>query len=112
MEKKVQQVFTRNFFQKEFKYNNITELVSSLAEKYDLDRVILDRSLGTVFGACIGDAVGSILEKLGRIPTPEEVDLAMELSGGGGMSLAPGQVTDDSEMAISMARGMSILEKN
>jgi ADP-ribosylglycohydrolase len=59
-----------------------------------------------MLGACIGDAAGSVLEKLGRKPTLQEVKMAMALLGGGAFQLAPGQVTDDGELTICTARGL------
>ena len=57
-------------------------------------------SLGCMLGAFIGDSLGSYLEfKTGRI-APYLVRQAMSMSGGGSWSLQPGQVTDDSEMAM------------
>jgi ADP-ribosylglycohydrolase len=32
-------------------------------------------ALGCLMGACIGDASGAVLEKLGREPTDDEVDV-------------------------------------
>jgi ADP-ribosylglycohydrolase len=54
-------------------------------------------------GALIGDAAGARLEFLGRRPTAEEIDEALRLPGGGVFGLAPGQVTDDGELTLSLA---------
>jgi ADP-ribosylglycohydrolase len=66
----------------------------------------VDVALGTLLGACIGDAVGAPLEHLGRKPSEKEVKQALSLGGGGYHRTAPGQVTDDGELTISCALGL------
>jgi ADP-ribosylglycohydrolase len=64
-------------------------------------------SLGAILGACVGDAAGATLEFLGRSPTADEVEQALSMIGGGVFGLAPGQVTDDGELTLSMARALA-----
>src|SRR5262245_3664460 len=66
-----------------------------------------DFALGCLLGACIGDAAGATLEFLGRVPSQEEVLRAMTMPGGGFFKLAPGQITDDGELTICLARALS-----
>lgn len=68
---------------------------------------MVDRAHGTIFGAFIGDSIGSYLEFL-KSPKPSEVEKAMKMPGGGTAFnfLQPGQVTDDSELAISLGNGI------
>ncbi len=61
-----------------------------------------DRALGSVVGALIGDAAGGIFEFMGRPPTPQEAQAALDLPGGGVFDLAPGQFTDDGEMTMAL----------
>lgn len=61
---------------------------------------------GCLIGALIGDAAGAVLEFLGRAPTEDEVDHALTLPGGGVWKVAPGQVTDDGELALALARAL------
>ena len=68
---------------------------------------IHDRAMGALLGACIGDASGGVLEFLGRAPTPREVDAALAMPGGGVLSLSPGQITDDGELSLSLARALA-----
>lgn len=64
---------------------------------------------GALLGALVGDAVGGTLEF--RWPYDHRlVDQAMELQGGGVYRLAPGQITDDGELTLSLAN--SITEAN
>ena len=61
-----------------------------------------DRALGSVVGALIGDAAGGIFEFMGRPPTLQEAQAALDLPGGGVFDLAPGQFTDDGEMTMAL----------
>ena len=61
---------------------------------------------GCLLGALVGDAAGSRLEFLGRIPTQADVGEALVIKGGGVFGLAPGQITDDGEMTLSLARAL------
>ena len=58
-------------------------------------------------GACsslknTGDAAGTIIERIGREPTKDDIQKCWAFTGGGFLSVAPGQVTDDSELAVSL----------
>ncbi len=72
-----------------------------------LSTEIQNAALGAFIGACVGDAAGATLEFIGRKPTDEEVDKAMTMPGGGVLQVAPGQITDDCELAICLARGLA-----
>jgi ADP-ribosylglycohydrolase len=62
---------------------------------------------GCLLGALIGDAAGATLEFLGRKPDLAEVKHALGMAGGGYWRTAPGQITDDGEMALCLARALS-----
>ena len=65
-----------------------------------------DRSIGCILGAFVGDSLGSYLEfKLG-VQKEEEVEKCMRMEGGGTYNLAPGQITEDSELAMCLMRGI------
>ncbi|MCP4699670.1 MAG: hypothetical protein GY862_22895 [Gammaproteobacteria bacterium] len=66
-----------------------------------------NHALGAVLGACIGDAAGATLEFLGRKPTAEEVKEALAMPGGGVWRVAPGQITDDGELTLCLARSLT-----
>lgn len=66
----------------------------------------LDGARACLIGAFVGDAAGGTLEFLGRRPSNGEVDGALAMSGGGVFGLAPGQVTDDGELALASARAL------
>lgn len=64
-----------------------------------------DRAFGCVLGAFIGDSVGSYQE-FTRTISPETLRLCMSMPGGGTYGLGPGQVTDDSELAMCLMQGI------
>ncbi len=66
-----------------------------------------------MLGACVGDAAGAVLEFMGRLPTPAEVDRALTMPGSSGKTdslshlstngrIGPGQVTDDGELTLAL----------
>jgi len=68
-----------------------------------------DRARGALIGLAVGDALGTTLEfskpAVTRFPTmlngPHR-----EITGGGPFSVAPGQVTDDTQMAVCLAASL------
>jgi ADP-ribosyl-[dinitrogen reductase] hydrolase len=62
---------------------------------------------GAVIGALVGDAAGGVLEFLGRRPTRNDVDRALNMPGGGVFGLAPGQITDDGELTLCLLRALA-----
>lgn len=67
-----------------------------------------DRFTGTLVGVAVGDALGGPLETIStsRRKIPKNVT---EMLGGGWLKLKPGQITDDTEMTLCIAR--SIVER-
>ncbi len=74
----------------------------------DMSENMLDAALGCFLGAVVGDAAGGVLEFICRQITPEEVDAAMNMCGGGVWKLSPGQITDDTELALCLARALCL----
>lgn len=64
-------------------------------------------ALGTVMGALIGDAAGAVLEFWGDKPSRSDTDNALMMRGGGALEVAPGQITDDGELAIALAEALA-----
>lgn len=66
-----------------------------------------ERAQGVLYGQIIGDSLGSLVEFQGaeaiRAKYPEGV---RELADGGHLQLTAGQPTDDSEMALALARSL------
>ncbi|HSF18797.1 MAG TPA: ADP-ribosylglycohydrolase family protein [Vicinamibacteria bacterium] len=69
-------------------------------------RALEDRAIGCLLGAAVGDAAGGTLE-FRPPPTLGRVDHAMTMPGGGALRLAPGQVTDDTELALCLADALA-----
>lgn len=65
-----------------------------------------DHIQDVVMGACVGDAVGATLEFLKGRPPKDLVKDALAMKGGGFLDLAPGQITDDGELTICLARAL------
>jgi ADP-ribosyl-[dinitrogen reductase] hydrolase len=67
---------------------------------------VLDRSRAAFLGLALGDALGATVEFM----TPGEIRSAhgvhRDLTGGGWLRLKPGAVTDDTEMALALARAI------
>jgi ADP-ribosyl-[dinitrogen reductase] hydrolase len=67
---------------------------------------MLSRARGALLGVAIGDALGAPVEFM----TPGEISskhgLLKEMVGGGWLRLRPGQVTDDTEMSLCIARAL------
>jgi ADP-ribosyl-[dinitrogen reductase] hydrolase len=64
---------------------------------------LFDHALGAYLGLAIGDALGATVEFM----TPREIvhchhGLHREITGGGWLKLAPGQVTDDTTMSLAL----------
>lgn len=86
-------------------------LLGNIPEKM-LDPEELTRAelamFGSVLGALVGDAAGGVLEFMGRKPTKEEVQMALDMPGGGVFNLAPGQFTDDGEMTVALLNSLAM----
>ena len=72
---------------------------------------VKNHCVGAVMGAFVGDSIGSFLEfrpvsKCGR-HTLTDINKALLMPGGGVHKVAPGQITDDSEMALCMLHALT-----
>jgi ADP-ribosyl-[dinitrogen reductase] hydrolase len=65
------------------------------------------RAIASLIGAAIGDALGATTEFM----TPNEIQqtygVLRDIVGGGWLRLSPGQVTDDTQMALCIARSIA-----
>jgi len=66
----------------------------------------LDAVIGSVIGAFAGDAAGAVLEFSTVEINEKNVSMALAMPGGGPHKVAPGQITDDSELAICLAHAL------
>jgi ADP-ribosylglycohydrolase len=65
-----------------------------------------DHAFGCIFGAFIGDSCGSANEFNMNIESEERMDEIMTMPGEGPWNLSPGQITDDSELALCLMQGI------
>lgn len=68
-----------------------------------------DRALAAYLGFAIGDALGATVEFMTKGEIASQYGVHRDIVGGGWLKLAPGEVTDDTQM--SLALGRSILRK-
>ncbi|MBT0653577.1 ADP-ribosyl-[dinitrogen reductase] hydrolase [Geomobilimonas luticola] len=71
---------------------------------------ILSRTRGAFVGLAIGDALGAPVEFMTSSEIRAKHGLLRDLVGGGWLRLKPGQVTDDTEMALCIARAIDAAE--
>ncbi len=64
----------------------------------DIEKYIL----GCLIGGWVGDAAGATLEFYHKEITEEKALKAMKMNGGGVFNVGPGQITDDSELELSL----------
>jgi ADP-ribosyl-[dinitrogen reductase] hydrolase len=72
----------------------------------EIDDDILDRALGAYLGFAIGDALGATVEFMTPGEIAHEYGVHARIIGGGWLKLKPGQVTDDTELALCVGRAI------
>lgn len=74
----------------------------------DLKAARLDRAFGVLLGQCAGDSLGAQVEFSGADSIAQRFPQGVrEMTGGGPHGIIPGQVTDDSELALALARSIA-----
>jgi ADP-ribosyl-[dinitrogen reductase] hydrolase len=66
-----------------------------------------DRALAAFLGFAVGDALGATVEFMTRDEIAAEYGVHRKIVGGGWLRLAPGKVTDDTEMALALGRSLA-----
>ncbi|MEI6559834.1 MAG: ADP-ribosyl-[dinitrogen reductase] hydrolase [Rhodospirillaceae bacterium] len=64
----------------------------------------MERALGAYLGLAVGDALGATVEFMTRGEIKAKYGSHNRMIGGGWLNLKPGQVTDDTEMALCLGR--------
>lgn len=67
---------------------------------------LYNRALGAYLGLAIGDALGATVEFMLPREIRHEYGVHREMTGGGWLKLRPGQVTDDTGMALALGRAI------
>ncbi len=70
------------------------------------DLSLEERALGAFLGFAIGDALGATVEFMTRREIETKYGVHRKMIGGGWLHLAPGQITDDTEMALALGRSL------
>lgn len=75
------------------------------------DSITQQRAIGALLGAAVGDALGAPFEfrppgEYSRTFTTPVVGGTGELTGGGSFNWAPGEFTDDTQMAVALAHSL------
>ncbi|MDD2897444.1 MAG: ADP-ribosyl-[dinitrogen reductase] hydrolase [Desulfuromonadaceae bacterium] len=73
--------------------------------QYNLEE-IHDRARAAFIGMAIGDALGATVEFMTASEIASKYGTFRDIIGGGWLRLKPGQVTDDTEMALCIARAI------
>jgi ADP-ribosyl-[dinitrogen reductase] hydrolase len=71
-----------------------------------MEMTLEDRALGAFLGLAVGDALGATVEFMTRREIEMQYGVHRKMVGGGWLHLAPGQVTDDTEMALALGRSL------
>ncbi len=74
-------------------------------KQYNLEE-IHDRARAAFIGMAIGDALGATVEFMTASEIAAKYGIFRDIIGGGWLRLKPGQVTDDTEMALCIARAI------
>jgi ADP-ribosyl-[dinitrogen reductase] hydrolase len=67
---------------------------------------VRNRARAAFVGLALGDALGAPVEFMTRNEIRVKYDVLREMVGGGWLNLKPGQVTDDTEMSLYLARSI------
>jgi ADP-ribosyl-[dinitrogen reductase] hydrolase len=65
-----------------------------------------DKAYGALLGVFVGDAAGAPLEFIRSDIKDDTARQAMHMPGGGVLRVAPGQITDDGELTLSLAHAL------
>jgi ADP-ribosyl-[dinitrogen reductase] hydrolase len=70
-------------------------------------RAVEERARGALLGLAVGDALGATTEFMKPAQIRERFGVHREIVGGGWLDLPAGQVTDDTEMSLCVARAIA-----
>jgi ADP-ribosyl-[dinitrogen reductase] hydrolase len=80
----------------------LSRLTGSIPSRADIER----RAQAVLLGSAVGDALGATTAFMKPDQTRERYGIHKEIVGGGWLDLAPGEVTDDTEMTLCVARAI------
>lgn len=71
-----------------------------------MNEQLLNRALGAYLGFACGDALGATVEFMSPKQIQKRYGMHSEMIGGGWLALEPGQVTDDTQMALALGQAI------
>lgn len=66
----------------------------------------INKIMGALYGFAIGDAMGATTEFMSADAIKNQYGQVTDIIGGGWLGIEPGEVTDDTQMMLCVARGM------
>lgn len=74
--------------------------------KSRLNQIQHNKIKGVLYGVAVGDALGAPVEFMSADAIRETYGRIKEMVGGGWLSVEPGEITDDTQMTLCVARGI------
>lgn len=71
-----------------------------------MNKIRFDKIRGVLYGVAVGDALGAPLEFMSAQEIRRQHGHVNHMIGGGWLGVAPGEVTDDTQMTLCVARGI------
>jgi len=81
----------------------LNPLAGSIPARADMEQ----RAQAVLLGSAVGDALGATTEFMNPAQIREKFGIHKDIVGGGWLNLDPGQVTDDTEMTLCVARAIA-----
>lgn len=72
----------------------------------------MDNIKAALYGVAIGDALGATVEGLTKQEIRTMYGVHQDIIGGGWLNLKPGEITDDTQMTLAVARGIVTNPRN
>lgn len=71
-----------------------------------MEKAYIKQISGALFGVAVGDALGAPLEFMDAAEIERKYRRVWKMIGGGWLNVAPGEVTDDTQMTVAVAEGI------
>lgn len=84
----------------------MVDILENLESVKELERMVQDKSIGTLLGAAVGDALGAPVEFMTAQEISEKYGTVKEMRGGGAYNWQCGECTDDTSMMLCSAESL------
>ena len=71
-----------------------------------MNEIMYDNIRGALYGVAVGDALGAPLEFMSAEDIEKRHGRVSEMIGGGWLNVKPGEITDDTQMSVCVAKGI------